>query len=242
LGNSADVSDAVQGKFDLQPGLPALRVHGNVVSCPAGHALVVTALGSVSVLGNTLTTNGFKQQPTVLGQASGVLNLGACVTIFNLGRAALAENAAGFGVDSTTNVATVSAFPDGRTLFSDNQVTFTAAFDEKRRTLISAIAFFSLDDVSLQDNQVAIQLSNGRVITTGFALALTLRASGNNFSEPLSDAVLSYLSWAQMNILAGNEAIHCLIALGTKATEGNNLTFVPDDLCKQVVGALVKGK
>ena len=142
LGNSADVSDAVQGKLDLQPGLPALRVHDNVVSCPAGHALVVTALGSVSVSGNTLTTNGFKQQPTVLGQASGVLNIGACVTIFNLGRAALADNAAGFGVDSTTNVATVSAFPDGRTLFSDNQVTFTAAFNEKLRTLISAIAFF----------------------------------------------------------------------------------------------------
>jgi hypothetical protein len=163
------------------------------------------------------------------------------VTIFNLGRAALAENAAGFGVDSTANAVAVSAFPDGRTLFSGNQVTFTAAFNEKLRTLISAIAFFALDDVSVQDNQVALQLNNGRVIITGYVLALTLRASGNNFSEPLADAVLSYLSWAQMNVMTSNEAIHCLIALGTKATEGNNLTFVTDEVCKQVAGALLKG-
>jgi hypothetical protein len=64
-----------------QNGVPALRVHDNVVSTPFGRALSVVALGPVSVQGNALGTKGV--EPTLENVASDLL--AATVFIFNLG-------------------------------------------------------------------------------------------------------------------------------------------------------------
>ncbi|HEY2853200.1 MAG TPA: hypothetical protein VGJ18_10160 [Gemmatimonadaceae bacterium] len=64
-----------------QNGVPALRVHDNVVNTPLGRALSVVALGPVSVQGNALGTKGVEP---ILDNLSSDL-IAATVFIFDLG-------------------------------------------------------------------------------------------------------------------------------------------------------------
>jgi hypothetical protein len=65
----------------VQNGVPALRVHDNIVNTPLGRALSVVALGPVSVQGNALGTKGV--EPTLDGLSSDLI--AATVFIFDLG-------------------------------------------------------------------------------------------------------------------------------------------------------------
>jgi hypothetical protein len=65
----------------VQNGVPALRVHDNVVNTPLGRALSVVALGPVSVQGNALGTKGV--EPALDNISSDLI--AATVFIFDLG-------------------------------------------------------------------------------------------------------------------------------------------------------------
>jgi hypothetical protein len=69
----------------LDTDMPALRMHDNVVSAPAGQALFVIAHGRVSVQANALTSLGFTAET---GDAGSGKLIGAAVMINNLGRTA----------------------------------------------------------------------------------------------------------------------------------------------------------
>ena len=45
-------------RLSVQNGMPAAKVHDNIVSVPLGQALAMIALGPVSVLGNQFTSRG----------------------------------------------------------------------------------------------------------------------------------------------------------------------------------------
>jgi hypothetical protein len=65
----------------VQNGVPALRVHDNIVNTPLGRALSVVALGPVSVQGNALGTKGV--EPALDNLSSDLI--AATVFIFDLG-------------------------------------------------------------------------------------------------------------------------------------------------------------
>jgi hypothetical protein len=109
--------------------------------------------------------------------------------------------------------------PDGRVLFHGNQVTNPGA-----------VVLFSFDDVSLQDNQVVAELARGTVFFNAAAVAPSVRVSGNRFAE-VPQAFYSCVSWAQKNNTTGNQATHCILALGTDVIEDHNQMLIITALC-----------
>ena len=96
-----------------------------------------------------------------------------------------------------------------------------------------ALVLFSFDDVSLQDNQVIAEIAGGAVFFNAAAVAPTVRASGNRFSEvPL--AFYSCVSWGQKNNTTGNQATHCILALGTDVLEEHNQILFITALCAEL--------
>src|SRR5215211_7690758 len=255
-----------EGRRLFRTGAPAARIHDNIVVTPQGHALMLIVAGPVSVADNSFTSRGIGRQPEFLGrlqegagQLAPVLQGGACVFVYNVGRAPLLPGAFS-RLGSATNVHAERMFrptegtlglaaavsdrllPDGRVLFHGNQVTLEAANiapepDFTIRAVAGvprlnpgAVVLFSFDDVSLQDNQVIAEIAGGVVFFNAAAVAPTVRASGNRFSEvPL--AFYSCVSWGQKNNTTGNQATHCILALGTDVLEEHNQILFITALC-----------
>ncbi|NMG08782.1 DUF6519 domain-containing protein [Brasilonema sp. UFV-L1] len=217
----------------VQAAAPAAFIHNNIVVTPAGQALILFGAGSMSVIGNTLTSQGLVQQPESLN-----LNLvnifGRCVFIFNLGQDPFLVNTAlsyqlnnNFAVSNTTFGRIAIAQPrrvtDGRVMFHDNQVTLQE-LQTVSQPIWTTVFIYSLDDISLQNNQILIeilgnvQINQNRVpplLINVLTLAPTIRASGNRFNELPQQALWSYLSIGLINLATNNQATHCLTIQGT---------------------------
>lgn len=166
-----------QGVSGARIGYEAARVRDNRVVCPAGPALVVTAMGAVAIAGNTLATRALMPTPAgthptgVKGACVRVTNLGVPVWLPELALALqlLASGELTFHLEDFANAdALLSAYPDGRTLFHDNQVTLrsdrpepvvnlgpvdSTFFQRAWQQATLSAAFYSLDDISLNGNQ-----------------------------------------------------------------------------------------
>jgi hypothetical protein len=247
----------VEGQTRFQTSTPAIRIHDNIVVCPKGRTLIVIATGPVSVIDNALTSHAIRDEPDPLSQLPQMARFaeeGQCVLIINLGRTpVLADAIPGFGINTGIHLeragtldsanlrvvpaATLSPFPDGRTLFHDNQVTLQIVDNAPDLTQSSA-AIVSLDDVSLQDNQILTEIAGGLVQNSVSVLAFTtIRASGNRFTELPQQAIFSYFSWAQMNVTTGNQATHCIVTGGAQIIEENNQELLTTN-CGQLTAAL----
>jgi hypothetical protein len=224
------------GKNPPWAGQPGIVVNDNVVVSPAGQALLIEALGSVMVADNALSTLEAWDQPIAL------TSLGRCVFIMNLGRAIEMGTApAYYGIagahhhefagraPGTVNLgggfAALLGFPDGRTLFHGNQVTFSTEREYDNETAAVLIAA-PADDVSLQDNQITSHAPNGLLYDV-MALGLTARASGNRISELVLQVIFSYFSNAQRNIATTNQTTHCMLVGGPAAIDEHNHVLVP---------------
>src|SRR6185436_1916213 len=74
------VVDTLFGSGPEQNGVPAVRLHDNIVSTPLGRALTLMALGPVSIVSNQFTSQGI---PPTSVDFSGLI--AGAVLIFNLG-------------------------------------------------------------------------------------------------------------------------------------------------------------
>jgi hypothetical protein len=164
-------------------GYPAARIRDNRVVCPAGPALVVSAMGTIAVEGNTFSTRDLMPapvDPATGGPAATDGTKGACVRVVNLGMPVwlpefalamqlIATGALTFHLEDYANIdALMAEYPDGRVLFHDNQVTFHSArqeavdslgpvdstfFERAWKQATLSAVFYSLDDISLSGNQ-----------------------------------------------------------------------------------------
>jgi hypothetical protein len=264
-GATSEETGSPEERRLLRTGAPAARVHDNVVVTPQGHALLLTGAGPMSVAGNSFTSRGIGRPPALppafraaAGQMSTVLQGGACVFIYNLGRAPLLPRAfsvLGPNTDihseraympaDVVGLAAVSdrLLADGRVSFHGNQVTLDAAStkpepDEIRERSIAdadpgAVVLFSFDDVSLQDNQVISGIEGGTVFFNAAAVASTVRATGNRFAES-PQALYSCVSYGQMNNTSNNQATYCILALGNDVIDGPNQILFDSELCANV--------
>jgi hypothetical protein len=225
----------------FRASVPAAQIHDNVVVCPRGQALLLHGLGPMSVADNHLTSQGDRDQPAEAGQ------IGRCVQINNLGRdRALSQTLNRFGVSAAVYASRAGAFvqaaaapravPDGRVLFHGNQVTLEV-LDQLAERLPSSVFIQSLDDISLQDNQLLVETPGGAVSVNAAAMAPTVRATANRFSELPGRAAFSYIAQGTLDIASENQATHCIIVTGTQVINQNNQVLFPAN-CDALGGRL----
>lgn len=238
MGNHLGFQDlAGKGAGDVRTGLPALRVHDNEVVAPSGQALAVFAVGTVSVQGNTFASRAPRKQASALGGWSTLLSIGTCVTVLNFGQPIwMSGLAVAEAIDLTFDALAKAAerpanrLPDGKVMFHDNQVALTYETlppgEEEGDALPCSVFVYTGDDASLQANQIHSDPYPASILTNVMAGGLTVRASGNTFTEPLGYGLISYLSGGPaMNTTMGNQGVHCIITNGGKKAESGNLVI-----------------
>ena len=208
----------------------AARIHGNTVVCPRGQALIMTGLGAMFIGDNTLSTQAARRQPMTLEGApaadqkelSGFFSLALCVSIYNSGSAAQDLPPTLFAVGTGIHIEQANAASlvadslpgDGRVMFHGNQVTLNSAED-----VIVSTSIISLDDASLQDNQIKITLDKSTFYYDTLIFARTVRATGNRFAEYLNPNTSipprrQFYSLISLSPIAGiatsNQADYCI--------------------------------
>ena len=239
----------------VQNGVPALRVHHNIVSTPLGQALAATALGPVSVHANTLTTHGVvpgRQQlsPGTIATTVVILNLGLSNELYlQLIAFVLIESVALKmpGVTETDDAIVIPAaglddrgigrlLADGTVQFTDNQVVLDL-LETGSSFALSSIIIASLDDVSFSDNQCSANLLLDLLVTQAIVLGFSVRVTSNRFTESLVLALFSAITYGITNVTSLNQATHCIIAQALVAAllvRVPNVIFFPSVFCRRM--------
>jgi hypothetical protein len=215
-------------------GYPALRVHDNVVNTPAGHALLINAIGQVSVESNSLTSNGALKQPNlefVVPFSVAVYDFGVSYApsdfffLLLLLREILKNGPTGF--DGTDTLF------DGRILFQGNQVAYRALNGTIEAGSV-AFGIVGLDACQVPNNQFRAECG-GRILGIDLVAAgSTVCVTGNAFSEIPNSALFSAYTAAGNVITSFNQSTHCLLIIGSKqeVDQPNQITI--STLCPDV--------
>ena len=202
-------------------GLPALRIHHNVVSTPAGHALWVSrSRGSMSITDNALTSQGIYLQPGPAFQP-------VVVFISNLGSPAFLANQA-VGLLDLLHARFVPTAPagispkllqDGRVLFRGNQVNFLPVDSVPSFNVLNYIV--TLDDMLIESNQFE---SSGSSVPLAdlVSFGYTSRAFGNRIWEFPARALTSYFALGAVLNVSNNQAMNCICGFAPNSIVQNN--------------------
>lgn len=205
-------------------GVPAVKIHNNIVTHPFGQALFIMAFGPVSVIGNHLTSQGADYRVnsySLLAGAVFILNLGVSKDLI---AAFLLQGfrylAAAGPITSNSElvelVQKILYLPSGNVLFANNQTTL-----DLRQTDInfafSAQTIASLDDIAYNSNQSECTSLLDFLYTDVALWGVTIRANDNRFQEGLTVTLNSLFSFGFMNMASTNQATHCLQVFGAPA-------------------------
>ncbi|NJK65329.1 MAG: carboxypeptidase regulatory-like domain-containing protein [Richelia sp. CSU_2_1] len=226
-------------------GRPAARVHDNIVNQPAGQALTIFAIGPVSVVSNYFNSelSGIEFFDRLAGAVL-IVNLGGLNRLGTPGIGGINASPGAFSGAENINsfVAPQNSqpnllFPDGNTLFNNNQTRSGI-----KNTSLTSQWIFSIDDIGFDGNQseclggIPIQKTGILAINT-VLWAITLRASDSRFKEILevgqrSSARVSLLTLSiLMNNTTNNQGDRCIrainalnaIAIPPLITDGNQV-------------------
>lgn len=242
----------IQGTgYPRQNGVPAIRIHDNVVSQPLGQALLMGALGPVSVQGNAFTTRGIATglAPNWFISAVVIVNLGISDEFYGQIIAfagAHTDSANQQSVNLTTGAVTIPKkglddyglgqyLANGNVIFSDNQVV-TDLMQPEISVAISSVLIASLDDVSFADNQLDASFLIDVMLANAIVLGMSVRIEDNRFKETLFLALFSVMGLGFIfNHTVDNQATHCVYARGllNPAIERDNLVLMKA-FCKQL--------
>jgi hypothetical protein len=216
-------------------GRAAARVHDNLVNQPAGQALTISAIGSISVANNHFNSerSGTEFLERLVGTVR-IVNVGG---LNRPGMPGIVGTIASTGTISGTtlvgaNLATFARndsaeflFPNGNTLFNSNQTRS----GNSNESLISQL-IFSVDDIGFGGNQ-SDDLGGARfdggadIVAVNTALwATTLRANDSRFKEILDFGQRNsfrFSLWTLstlMNNTTNNQGDHCIFAINALNT------------------------
>lgn len=221
---------AVGGKtYPRQDGVPAIRVHDNIVSHPLGEALSLAALGPVSVVGNQFTSMG------MILKADSPTFLAACVMIWNLGQSdelyaqllsfsgiANGKSLSSGPTPSVSNGVVLMPQPglddarvgqylaNGNVLFADNQCVLDLV-ETGVSLAITSVLIMSLDDIGFSDNQCDCNLLDDFVLAHAVLFGFSVRMDDNRLKEGLLNAIFSAITTGLMNATTNNQSTHCLL-------------------------------
>jgi hypothetical protein len=220
--------------LSTQNGVPAARVHDNVVSVPLGQALKLTALGPVSVIGNQFTSRGMvlnAQSPSFWASTVIIVNLGRSRDLFAelvthqavyTGQNSYIAPAPTYGTNAATQLGPLQS---GNVLFSNNQCSLDL-LEAGLSLALSSILISSLDDVAFNNNQCDCNLLDDFILANALLLGVTVRANDNRFREGLLNAGLSAITVGLLNITTDNESTHCLVVQGFRKLRRHNLVLL----------------
>ena len=236
-----DDKHTIVKEWTVPDGIPAIKIHDNIITQPLGQALFLMALGPVSVTGNHLTSQGADYKANPLALLAGtvyILNLGISKDLMML------AFLTGFKALHSPNMDTANAasvqqqadenawlryfyFPSGTVLFANNQVLLDLRNLEPNFSLSSQL-IASLDDVTYGNNQSECSSLIDVLATDTVIYAITQRCNDNRFQEGFTITGTSLISFGFMNTAIGNQATHCLQVFGQKnfvKTLGNTVLF-----------------
>lgn len=205
----------------------AATVEENTVDVNRGAALVVSAVGLVSVVSNRLISRGLA--PFDVASA---LNLASLVVIVDLGSSSIPSSAPNmrfaYGEVKTSKQGALRSRrrkASGKILFTDNQCLLAlsgSAFAKPTYLALAPASFMfpsifilSMDDVGFHDNQCETRIQDGTMPFANLILGLlSVRATANRLEETLGRASFSLVSLGWMNMTVNNQATHCLKVIG----------------------------
>lgn len=258
---SLENTDVSEVDLDLSETLAA-KIHENIVSQPLGQALLIFAIGPLSIVGNHFAS----QDIDII--ANPYARFAGAVLIFNLGLP-IQEVLGGIGISllstqnftartAITSNASVSEsngafvanppsrpslrtlfWPSGNVLFNDNQTILDLREVRGRQEATVDFTFssqyiFSGDDVSFQGNQSDCNFLFDLLITNSFVLGFSVRLVNNRLKEGFL-SLLSIFSISIMNITTNNQCSHCIFSLGAPnfVIETNNQILF-NNLCRNL--------
>lgn len=239
---------AVASTFPRQNGVPAAKIHDNIISQPVGRALSLAALGPVSIVNNQFTSRGVPSRGQLTAASIGtvviIANLGVSNELYGqlLNFSGIVSESAGSLTLATVPVIEQGAIvrsqeglddfragqylANGNVLFSDNQ----CVLDLLETSLIrvhTSIVIFSLDDIDFSNNQCDCSLYGDFVYVQTLIMGASVRVSDNRFKEGVLDAAFSALTIGFMNATTNNQATHCLLVTSlfpnAKVYNGNKI-------------------
>jgi hypothetical protein len=250
VGNSNQNGTFQTLSIKLPNGIPALKLHENIVSVPMGRALTMLSTGNVSI-----TDNHFLSQSIVPGFNAGnffaslilILSLNTSSSVqkqpagyqnVNQGKyKARMRNQtqtqkqydaganAGASANATSSSGLLRNFLSGGIHFADNQCELINRGRDNEFVALAAITILSLDDVGFLSNQVHCSLIRSRMITDTFIFGLMVRASDNSWQEVPLSVFLSAITFGFMNTTTDNHSTHCLLVRGLLYLDRHNLTL-----------------
>ncbi len=259
LAVAPTVTTWIDGKgYPNQNGVPAAKIHDNIVSQPLGQALSLTALGPVSVLDNHFTSRGMilklnPMSPSLIAATVAIVNLGLSNEIYS--QLTNFSGVLSAGLDATGPELTEEGMlvpredlddkrigqylANGNVLFADNRCDLNL-LETGLGFALTSIAIFSMDDVGFHDNQCDCNLRDDIVIVNAAVLAASVRMSDNRFKEGVFNAFYSAMTVGFMNSTTNNQSTHCLLVIGSipslKLDSGNKvlLTAFNPNLCGRI--------
>jgi hypothetical protein len=233
----------IQNKGFTRPdGVPAVKVHDNIVVQPMGQALFLTAFGPVSVVGNQFTSQGadYSINPfSIIAGAVLIINLGVsqdlmAAMFLNSFRYVATGNQMVFTDSSALAQAPAAStalkfltLPSGNVMYTGNQTTLDLQ-DQAIDLAFSAQAIVSLDDVAYNSNQSEVRSLFDILLTDVALIGATVRANDNRFQEGFTITLNSLMSVGFMNMAATNQATHCIQVFGPPAfttAPGNSILY-----------------
>jgi len=231
-------------------GIDQIRIHANQVEQPLGRALFMMGAGPMLVTDNRFSSEALADRVTDrFARTVAIANFGVSREwTLGLLYAFVLDLLSRMGFESLARyvcpIARLGAatrgielgLPTGKTLFSDNQVSFHMTEPEQGFDL-SSVLLVSLDDVGASDNHFEYHVAaplRRIALADLVAIGMTVRTNDNRLSETWGRAFFSILSLGLMNTAADNQSTHCIRAIGLRTAVANNLVlgelFCPD-LC-----------
>ena len=225
-----------------QDGVPAVRVHDNIISQPLGRALWIRALGPVSVQGNNLTTRGVipnMSAPGFIASTVYIFNMGLSneiylQTLFFTGQSADPDDFEDTTAPEDGFIALPAAGIDdarvgqylasGNVMFTNNQV-MADLLDKQVSYAVTSVIIFSLDDITVTDNEIDCSYLFDFYLTNIFVVGMTIRITDNRIKESLIFAFFSSIGMGLFfNHTVDNHVTHCLLSIRSPLENINFIT------------------
>ena len=230
-------------------GVPAVRIHDNVIAVPEGRCIVALGEGTFAISDNQLTSRGVGTANRGLEGASNIQTmtmsglmdfLGGCtVFLFNIGRTneiggqiATLKGIKNIEVEAQPGLdATQPVLAGGDTFFGQNQVSLDlverGAVSAASSVLIAAVA----DDVAVEGNQMQVEQDRDVVSVNAMIAAWSTRFVGNRCEETLieNNAVTNALSayiFGVMAVATSNITTHCMLIVATLRSVASNIAVI----------------
>lgn len=245
----------------LPSGVPALKMHENVVTAPTGRALTISAIGNIAVSDNELSSqslvpefdaasflaatvfifsfnvsNAIQTQPQSFtayrkGQVKPTMKTADAPGRYTQTGAATVET-----IDTAAVSARVPILPaSGAVHFGGNRCRQIGIGSERTLAALSSILILSLGDIGFLGNQTECALLRTRLLTDTLIFGVNVRAGDNSWQETPGGVLFSAATLGgNLNTTTDNQSTHCLFVFGRLFIAKHNLTLF--DLANGMVG------